>query len=185
MIWNENTFHCRWFFFFLSVSLYVSLCVSCLSSHPFWFISISLFVCFNISSTLKSDSFLGYFSSFFLNMIFHYERENFSNDYQLNISQLWFSYCCYHISECVLRLIACEKYCVHLYPLYFLFHSLCICIRRKSTSSKIFSLLSIGKSLSIQIFVFEPFSSIRTIEPKRSSNKKKEEEEVLPSWIQV
>lgn len=203
-IWNKNTFHCcsfipsffRFFFVFSrSGCVWAAFRRIRFDLYPY---RCSYILAFRrhlkaIRYSLLQSIFFFFISSFYINRIFHYERENFANDYQLNISQLQFWWCATvavvmaaAVMGVCFRLIACEKYCVHLFPSYIFSLSLflwvsrsafsfSICVRRKSTSSKNISLLSIGKSLSIPILNVFSCSSIQTIERKafKQTEKKK------------
>lgn len=104
----------------------------CISSHPFWFISISLLI-------LRLAALLSFVPSCVrLNMIFHYERESFPNDYQLN----------HFTSLAQLRwaLIACELCFVHFSP--------------KNPMHHWNIVSSIGKSLSMRILFMQTIERV-------------------------
>lgn len=152
--------------------------------HSFTFIAftfdLSSYRCshFSFSSPLKSDSLQrGFFPSawldLFLNMIFHYEREHFTNDYQLNIWQTSTEYmicemrdsnkCLYNVCAPINRMRE-EILCAFILVLHifssFSFHVLslscaanfAVIVEKCLASFKtILWRLSIGKSLSIRI----------------------------------
>lgn len=172
------------FSFFSMLLLFTACFPSRLLIHSFTFIAFTFdlysYRCshFSFSSPLKSDSLQrGFFPSawldLFLNMIFHYEREHFTNDYQLNIWQTSTEYmicemrdsnkCLYNVCAPINRMRE-EILCAFILVLHifssFSFHVLslscaanfAVIVEKCLASFKtILWRLSIGKSLSIRI----------------------------------